>query len=131
MRILEHRRISAKKIVSRQSSLNIHPANSRRRTTVSAKSVSSRMSSIHEDRHPDLAMSWTSVLSDPDRKCSSPPPALECDGFHCDDYSVEAARVASHHISYITHNISHIPCSSLWERAKTAKMPGKTSMGSP
>jgi len=93
IRIYENRRISAKRKASRQSSLNIHPPTFKQPTMISVKSLSSHMSSIQEDQPSDLATSWSSVLSEPILRCSSPPPALVCDGFLCDDYSVEAARV--------------------------------------
>lgn len=51
------------------------------------------MSSIQEGQFSELSASWSSVLSEPIPRCSSPPPALECDGFHCDEYSVETAHV--------------------------------------
>jgi hypothetical protein len=78
-------------MASRQSSLNIHPPTSKQPTMVSVKSLSSNMSSIQEDQQPEQSTQWS---SDPIPRCSSPD--LVCDGFKCDHYSVEAARVVSH-----------------------------------
>ena len=94
IRIYEHKRVNAQTMASRQSSLNIHPPTSKQPTMVSVKSVSSNMSSIQEDQQPEQSTLWS---SDPMPRCSSPD--LVCDGFKCDSYSVEAARVVSYLLS--------------------------------
>jgi len=88
MRIYERHRISTDRIASRQSSLNILPPTKKQPTLISVKSLSSHMSSIREEQS---SAQWA---SSPIMRCSSPPPALECDGFQlCDNFSAEVPHV--------------------------------------
>jgi len=93
MRIQQHRRISADETDSRQSSLNILPPTARKPTIISVKSLSVRLRSIQEEQSSERGRQWEPILSSPVRRCLSPCPAWECDGFQCDNHSGDVPHV--------------------------------------
>ena len=131
MRIQQHRRISADETDSRQSSLNILPPTARKPTIISVKSLSVRLRSIQEEQSSDRGRQWEPILSSPVRRCLSPCPAWECDGFQCDNHSGDVPHVVGHtHLVVRNRDSIYImttSCRLLWEHAKITRLLGKTN----
>ena len=85
MRVSEHQRLSIDSVISRDSSLSVHPPTTKKPTRISVKTRSTQMSVIQE-AELEFGSPKSPFFTSPVVRCTSPNPALECDGFQlCDD----------------------------------------------